>query len=191
VPPGPPKAPEIGKPAPDFTLKSPDGARTVTLSSLRGRPVALVFGSYTCPPFRFSAKWIRAAFDRYGKDVQFVFVYVREAHAVDGRTPMPSENQPIVEEPKTLGERNAVAAVCSAHLEFAPFVTLVDGIDDAVARAYLAPPARLYVIGGDGNVLYRSEQGPFGLKEGEFFDALKGATRLPRAGSGIGSPGSQ
>lgn len=34
--------------APDFTLKSPDGKQTVTLSDFRGkRPVALVFGSYT------------------------------------------------------------------------------------------------------------------------------------------------
>ena len=37
-----------GDTAPDFTLKSPDGKQTVTLSSFRGkRPVALVFGSYT------------------------------------------------------------------------------------------------------------------------------------------------
>ncbi len=34
--------------APDFTLKSPDGKQTVTLSDYRGKkPVALVFGSYT------------------------------------------------------------------------------------------------------------------------------------------------
>jgi hypothetical protein len=37
-----------GDVAPDFTLKSPDGKRTETLSNYRGKkPVALVFGSYT------------------------------------------------------------------------------------------------------------------------------------------------
>jgi cytochrome oxidase Cu insertion factor (SCO1/SenC/PrrC family) len=37
-----------GDVAPDFTLKSPDGKKTVTLSSFKGKkPVALVFGSYT------------------------------------------------------------------------------------------------------------------------------------------------
>ena len=37
-----------GDVAPDFTLKSPDGKSTVTLSQFRGqKPVALVFGSYT------------------------------------------------------------------------------------------------------------------------------------------------
>lgn len=38
---------EEGDPAPDFTLKSPDGSSEVTLSDLRGRPVVLIFGSYT------------------------------------------------------------------------------------------------------------------------------------------------
>ena len=46
------KAPRVGDPAPDFTLErlAADGSRTgrtFTLSSLRGQPVGLVFGSYT------------------------------------------------------------------------------------------------------------------------------------------------
>jgi len=36
-----------GDPAPDFTLPLHDKSGAVTLSSLRGRPVVLVFGSYT------------------------------------------------------------------------------------------------------------------------------------------------
>ena len=39
---------EIGDPAPDFTLATPDKAARMTLSDYRGdRPVVLVFGSYT------------------------------------------------------------------------------------------------------------------------------------------------
>lgn len=37
----------VGDVAPDFTLPAPDGFDEVTLSSLRGRPVVLVFGSHT------------------------------------------------------------------------------------------------------------------------------------------------
>lgn len=38
----------LGEMAPDFTIQSPDGGETVTLSSFRGNlPVALIFGSYT------------------------------------------------------------------------------------------------------------------------------------------------
>lgn len=36
-----------GRPAPNFTLKSPDGKATVELAKLKGKPVVLVFGSYT------------------------------------------------------------------------------------------------------------------------------------------------
>ncbi len=39
---------KVGDRAPDFTLKTPDGKKSVTLSEHKGnRPVALVFGSYT------------------------------------------------------------------------------------------------------------------------------------------------
>lgn len=46
------RVPEVGQPAPEFEaeLLDPDHARsgkTVKLSDLRGKPVALVFGSYT------------------------------------------------------------------------------------------------------------------------------------------------
>jgi hypothetical protein len=45
-------APKVGVPAPDFAIEhsAPDGTRTgemFRLSEMRGRPVALVFGSYT------------------------------------------------------------------------------------------------------------------------------------------------
>lgn len=38
---------KVGDSAPDFTLPKPDKKATVQLSSLRGRPVVLVFGSYS------------------------------------------------------------------------------------------------------------------------------------------------
>ncbi len=42
------RAPKVGDEAPDFELPVLDGkGATVRLSELRGRPVALIFGSYT------------------------------------------------------------------------------------------------------------------------------------------------
>jgi len=39
---------KIGDPAPDFTLKGPDGKTTFTRSAFQGKkPVVLIFGSYT------------------------------------------------------------------------------------------------------------------------------------------------
>lgn len=39
--------PRVGEEAPDFTLPTHDGSRTITLSQSRGRPVVLIFGSFT------------------------------------------------------------------------------------------------------------------------------------------------
>jgi len=39
--------PKLGDDAPDFTLPTHDGGRTVTLSQCRGKPVILIFGSFT------------------------------------------------------------------------------------------------------------------------------------------------
>lgn len=42
------RPPEVGKPAPDFTLKTLDGTASVTRSKLpQGKPQVLIFGSYT------------------------------------------------------------------------------------------------------------------------------------------------
>lgn len=38
---------EPGAPAPDFTLATADGRNTLSLSTFRGRPLVLVFGSNT------------------------------------------------------------------------------------------------------------------------------------------------
>jgi len=39
--------PEVGKPAPPLKLKTQDGKSEVDLVKLKGKPVLLVFGSYT------------------------------------------------------------------------------------------------------------------------------------------------
>lgn len=39
--------PKLGDEAPDFSLPTHDGSQTVTLSGLRGKPVILIFGSFT------------------------------------------------------------------------------------------------------------------------------------------------
>lgn len=38
---------KVGDPAPDFTVSDLEGKNTVTLSSLKGKPVTLIFGSCT------------------------------------------------------------------------------------------------------------------------------------------------
>lgn len=42
-----PKAPQIGELAPDFELRRLGAEETVRLSTYRGEPVVLIFGSFT------------------------------------------------------------------------------------------------------------------------------------------------
>ncbi len=41
------EGPEAGRPAPSWKLKTQDGKKEVDLSKLKGKPVVLIFGSYT------------------------------------------------------------------------------------------------------------------------------------------------
>src|SRR5215469_17376261 len=69
-----------GDPAPDFDLKKVDSDERERLSALVGKPVALVFGTYTCPPFRDHVPTLNAMARMYKNKVEFLLIYVREAH---------------------------------------------------------------------------------------------------------------
>ena len=99
-------------------------------------------------------------------------VYIREAHAIDGDSPLGGGDMPIVEEPLTLTEREGIARVCMVRLELEPIPALIDTIDNAVEGAYAAAPDRLYLIGRDGRVAYRGGPGPFGFRPDELDDAI-------------------
>lgn len=96
-------------------------------------------------------------------------VYIREAHPVgvttDGRRQAPRNERDgvIVNDPKTIQERQIVAAECAKSLKIG-FPVLLDNLDDAVERAYAGWPDRLYVIDIDGKVAGKGAPGPSGFK---------------------------
>ena len=120
--------------------------------------------------------------ETYGDDVQFYVVYIREAHAIDSRSPMGGNGMPIVEDPRTLRERSAVAQVCMTKLDLEPMPALVDDVDDGVNEAYGAWPDRIYLIGRDGNVTYQGGPGPFMFRPDELEAAIRTELRLDDQG---------
>lgn len=165
--------PALNEPAPDFTLKTVDGPRTVTLAEEIGpRPIVLMFGTFTCGPFRAQSGNVEKLARRYQGRAKFLMVYVREAHPTDGWRMESNDRVGVsVAQPKTYDERVAVATECQSHLVFSmPF--LVDTIDDRVGSAYSGMPSRLYVIDGEGRVAYKSGRGPFGFKPAEMEQSL-------------------
>ena len=97
-------------------------------------------------------------------------VYIREAHAIDGRSPNYSV---LVEDPISDAERASVARTCMAKMELRPIPAVVDGVDDKVGKAYSAHPDRLYLVGKDGKIAYAGGRGPFGFSVDELIDAIK------------------
>jgi Iodothyronine deiodinase len=109
---------------------------------------------------------------RYKDDVQFLAVYVREAHPTDGWRMASNDKAGIeVAQPKTLKDRIKVAQRCSATLEIT-MPLLVDTLDDEVGHAYSGMPDRLIIVDRAGKMAYKGGRGPFGFKPGEMEQAL-------------------
>lgn len=102
-----------------------------------------------------------------------LLVYIKEAHALDGRAAMPGPGLAMVEEPETDEERSAIATRCFASTGLEAIPAVVDGIDDRVAGLYAAAPDRLYVVDAEGHVAYRGGRGPFGFSVDEAEEALR------------------
>ena len=182
--------PALGDSVPDFTLKTNDAKGEVTLSKLVGpKPVVLVFGNFTCGPFRSQAGNVEKLYRIYKDRATFVMVYVREAHPTDGWSMESNDHVGIsLSQPRTYDERVAVAQTCGKSLGLG-FPMLVDTIDDAVGAQYSGMPSRLYLIDHDRKVAYKSGRGPFGFKPAELEHSL--VLLLEEEEAARGTPGRQ
>ena len=69
------RSPLVGRAAPDFTLSTLDGARSVRLADLRGQVVVLTFWASWCAECRVEQPALNAAWDRF-RDAGVVLVGV-------------------------------------------------------------------------------------------------------------------
>jgi hypothetical protein len=121
-------------------------------------------------------------YEQYHEQVQFLCIYIREAHPIDGwwlgrrltrglfRAYAPQASMEHYD-PKTIAERRAVAGECEAALQYG-IRTYVDEMDDRVNIAYAAWPTRLYLIGLDGRVVYAGGLGPYDFKPAKLKSAV-------------------
>jgi hypothetical protein len=116
---------------------------------------------------------------RYGDRAQFFLVYVREAHAADGRqVPQNVRDGVIVNTPKTLQERAQAASGCVKTMKLGMPV-LLDDMSNTVESAYGAWPSRACIVGGDGRFAYASLAGPNGVDPAEIERALASLVSTP------------
>jgi len=128
---------------------------------------------------------LESLYKAYGKKAEFLLVYIREAHPSDGwQTRQNVKDGVIFKQPKTFDQRVKVAQACHSTLKMT-IRCLVDGIDNAVDKAYGGAPDRLCVVDIDGKVAYHSKRGPWGFKPRDAEAALKavlannGKVRIP------------
>ncbi len=145
----------LGEVAPDFELPIlGDQEQVLRLSDVGGRPIVLIFGSYSCSPFRREISKLNRLYREFSSQVAFHLVYMREEHPDHERV-----EELDLKQPATLAERAENAAFCASEARI-DMPILLDLMDDRVATAYGAKPNRTYLLGGDRRVIYRDAAGP-------------------------------
>lgn len=149
----PQRGPAVGEEAPDFDLMDLEG-NTVSLQSLRGKPVVLRFGSYTSPNFRQKVPEFESLQQMCGDKVHWLIVYTFEVHASDGNWVSARNKQASIEIPqhKTFEERIECARMAQNKLKLTAHL-LVDDFDDSVAHLYSGHPNRAYIIDAQGVIV--------------------------------------
>ena len=79
--------------------------------------------------------------------------------------------------PKGYEQRESIAGTCVRKLGI-KFPAVVDTFDDQTEKAYTGWPDRIYLVGTDGQIKFKSKPGPFGFKPDELKAAL---SQLPAA----------
>jgi len=134
-------------------------------------------------------------YEQYHEQVQFLTIYIREAHPKDGwwlgggimgkmlKKGVPKAATDI-NDPKTMEERRTVAKQCEQILQYG-MGTYVDEMDDAVSKAYAAKPTRLYLVGLDGRVVYAGGLGPYGFSPAALKKAIQEYLISPEVERGL------
>ena len=139
------------------------------------KPVVLVFGSMTCPPFRNQLDGIDDVYDDFRDRANFLFVYVREAHPDSVLSVVDNEGttslQKIPQASDAL-QRTQAATYCRKSLEL-KLPIAVDTIENDVGKAYAGWPNRMVVVDTSGKIVYASEPSPRGTDAQKLKDWLK------------------
>ncbi len=177
---------EPGDRAPGVAVVSLDSTVASPLSDWFGmRPVVLVFGSYTSPGFRQAVPRLEAVASRFEDRVQFLVVYIKEAHA-EGEWQVAANRQQgiLYRQPETLEARLQIAADFVHHFGLR-LPVVVDGPDDLAEAAYAAWPERIYVVDEAGEIVYESEPGSDGFDLDELSGWLDASLPQPLDPLGI------
>lgn len=139
-----PSGKDPGWQSPDFDLPTTQGGR-VRKGEFQGeRPVLLAFASLTDPVAASAASTLKELHRRFGRDVAFVTVYVRESHPGDH-----------IRQPATMDWKMRHARMLQAR-DAIPWRVAVDDLDGTFHRAFGAAGASAHLLDADGKVRFQA-----------------------------------
>jgi hypothetical protein len=136
--------PKPGQPMPDFELATSDGRVIRKQDFVGGSPMLLTMGSITCPMTAASRDILKKLHREYADRVEFVTLYVREAH--------PGDRYP---QARSLDEKLAYARAYKER-DGLPWTVAVDDVEGTLHRALDPLPNAAYIMDSDGKVAYRT-----------------------------------
>jgi Iodothyronine deiodinase len=102
-------------------------------------------------------------YESYHDRVAFYVVYIQEAHPTDIWQMESNVKEGVLyAAAQSDGDRRATASACVRKLGI-HIPAILDGIDNKTERAYTGWPDRLYLIGTDGLVKFKTAPGPYGF----------------------------
>ena len=116
---------------------------------------------------------INSLHERYKDRVEFLLVYIREAHPTDGwQVPVNQREGVLFADPKTAEERQEVASACVRKLDI-HFPALLDNMQNTTELAYTAWPDRFYLVDRQGKIAWKGDPGPAGLRPADLETAIE------------------
>jgi hypothetical protein len=140
---------ESGSLAPDFSLPGIASSKVISLTSFRGKPIVLAFGSLTCDVFCKHTGALDRLHETYKDRSAFLFVNIREAgHEIAGLEFLleapDSSTESSIEKRRTL-----IARAVNYVKMTMPGVIDIHGKAERDYRAY---PLRLIVVDAEGRI---------------------------------------
>jgi thiol-disulfide isomerase/thioredoxin len=129
---------------PSFELLTTNGDRLVNNDVFGHKPVLLIFGSMTCPMTASAAPSVQKLHDEFGDRVDFIMLYVREAHPGEHFT-----------QSETMEEKLEHARALQKFYDI-QWTVAADNIDGDLHRALDPKPNAAFLMNSEGIILFRS-----------------------------------
>jgi thiol-disulfide isomerase/thioredoxin len=133
-----------GDQVPAFELITTHGERLVNDDVFGDKPVLFIFGSMTCPMTASSAPSVQELYEEFGERVDFIMMYVREAH--------PGE---YYSQAESMDDKISSATALRDYYGI-DWTVVTDTLDGDLHRALDPKPNAAYLVSSNGKILFRS-----------------------------------